>query len=99
MKILSSFIVESITDEIVSIGGVSMPEQTTVESICNDPDSGFELDGDGGNLFMVFACDGVQPEMETTNYTVTGKPHHVEINDSLVGARPNDRFRPKPTAS
>lgn len=99
MKILSSFQVEDLSDEIISIGGVNVPQNTTVDSICNDVDSGFELDSDNGILFMVFACDGEQPELVTTNYSVTGKPHHIEINDSLVGARPNDRFRPKPTAS
>lgn len=94
--ILASFKVESLSDEITSIGGVSVNQ--TVDNLCNQNNSGYELEYSDNEIFVTFAWDGTSTDMITTNYTVSAKPHCVEINNSLVGGRPDTRFRPKPTA-
>jgi len=94
--ILASFKVQDEQDEITSIGGE--PINQTVSNLCNTANSGYELEYSDNLIFVTFAWDGTSTDMITTNYTVSAKAHCVEINSSLVGGRPDTRFRPKPTA-
>lgn len=100
MKIKASFNVESVADTVDSIGATTYGN-ISVENLCNDENTPYEVEANDGSLFMSFWCDEadvVTPTSATFTNAISGqytkdvKPHWVGVeNLKFVGGRPKPR--------